>query len=98
MIATTVSLLLQWQRGSLVAPAGPLTCNEPPMACAPCFRPIRDQQRRRSSISRRRFRAKREREDHEHFVVVFASNPKRPTLEPEFLESGRAVKPTSRGI
>ncbi len=33
-IGTTVSLLLQPQRRCLIAPAGPLMPNEPPMACA----------------------------------------------------------------
>jgi hypothetical protein len=38
-------------------------------------------------ISRHRFRTAREREGHENFVVVFAFDLQRPTLEPVFLES-----------
>lgn len=51
-----------------------------------------------NSISRRRFRRGCEREGHEHFVVVFTSDLERPTLEPVFLESRRAVKATSGGV
>ena len=51
-----------------------------------------------TSIPRRGFGAWVEWEDHEDFVVVFASDFKAPPLQAVFLEPGRVVKPTSGDV